>query len=163
MTEKSDKAGKKDSVIANNRRAKFDYEISETFEAGIALMGSEVKSLRTQGVKLDDAHAQITENGELEIVNLHIGEYKNANKMATHKENRPRKLLLHRREINKIAVGVSRNGMTAVPLKMYFNTKGMVKMLIGIGKGKRNVDKRGSIKDREWKIEKQRAFKNFNR
>ena len=159
MTEKSNN----DGVIANNRRAKFDYEISDTFEAGLSLLGSEVKSLRNQGVKLDDAHAQITEKNELEIVNLHIGEYKNANKMATHKENRPRKLLLHRREINKIATAISRNGMTVVPLKMYFNDAGRVKMLIGIGKGKRNVDKRGSIKDREWKIQKQRTFKNFNR
>jgi len=162
MTKKNIDNNNNEKVIANNRRAKFDYEIIETYETGIFLLGSEVKSLRLSSVKLDDAHAQFTNNNELEIVNLYISEYKSANKMATHKENRPRKLLLHRREINKIISRISKDGLTAIPLKLYFNQKGLVKMLLGIGRGKGNVDKRHSIKEREWKIAKQRTFKNFN-
>ena len=159
---KSNDKNNNEKIIANNRRAKFDYEIIETYEAGICLTGSEVKSLRTSSVKLDDAHAQFTKNNELEIVNLHINEYKNNAKISVHKENRPRKLLLHRREINKIISKISKDGLSAIPLKLYFNQKGLVKLLLGIGRGKRNVDKRDSIKDREWKINKQRTFKNFN-
>ncbi|MGB1361101.1 MAG: SsrA-binding protein SmpB [Alphaproteobacteria bacterium] len=152
-----------DGLIANNRRAKFDYEITDTYEAGVMLVGSEVKSLRLSSVKLDDAHVQATSEDELEIVNLHINEYNNANKLGGHKPKRARKLLLHRREINKIISGLAKNGYTAIPLKMYFNEKGIVKLLIGLGKGQRTVDKRQNIKDREWKIEKQRAFKDYNK
>ena len=159
---KSNNENNNEKVIANNRRAKFDYEIIETYEAGICLLGSEVKSLRLNSIKLDDAHAQFTENNEIEIVNLHISEYKNTAKISIHKKNRPKKLLLHRREINKIISKISKDGLTAIPLKLYFNQKGLIKLLLGIGRGKKNIDKRHSIKDREWKINKQRTFKNFN-
>ena len=156
------KKSSNDGTIATNRRARFDYEIIDTYEAGIMLTGSEVKSLRNVGVKLDDAHAQSTENGEIEIVNLHITEYKQSNNFEKHITNRKRKLLLHKREIKKILSSIAKDGLTAVPIKMYFNEKGIAKMLLGLAKGKRAVDKRNTIKDREWKVSQSRTLKNYN-
>ena len=150
-----------DGTIANNRRAKFDYEILDTFEAGIALVGTEVKALRNGAVKLDDAHAQECSDG-IEIVNLYIPEYTKAGPQQQHSTKRARKLLLHKREINKILGSIAKEGMTAVPLKMYFNDRGLAKMLLGLGKGKRTVDKRATIKEREWNIDKQRIMKEYN-
>ena len=161
MASKNKKNKVKDNTIATNNRARFDYEILDTYEAGIQLVGTEVKALRNGAVKLDDAHAQECSNG-IEIVNLYIPEYTKAGPRNQHSTKRARKLLLHKREINKILGSIAKQGMTAVPLKMYFNDKGLAKMLLGLGKGKKDFDKRAVIKEREWNISKNRILKDYN-
>ncbi len=158
-----------DGTIATNRRAKYDYEILDTYEAGIALVGSEVKALRSgYSIRIEESHIQQMDMGrthtvEIEIVNLHIPEYKQANRFNGHVPMRPRKVLLHKHEIRKIVDTMTKRGCTAIPLKIYFNEDGRVKLLFGVAKGKKTVDKRHTIKDREWNISKQRTLKNFNR
>lgn len=157
-----------DGVIATNRRAKYDYEILDTYEAGIALVGSEVKALRMRyAIRIEESHIQQvdmtrTKTLEIEIVNLHIPEYKQANRFNGHTPTRPRKLLLHKREIRKVLDTITKGGCTAIPLKMYFNKDGRIKVLFGVAKGKKTVDKRRAIKDREWNINKQRTLKHYN-
>ena len=149
------------SLITQNRRARFDYEILTTYEAGIVLLGTEVKALRNGAIKLDDAHVQEVSHG-LEIVNLYIPEYNKAHSRQQHNTKRPRVLLLHKREIKKIASMLARDGLTMIPLKMFFNEKGFVKVLLGLGRGKKLVDRRQSIKSREWNIQQKRVLKNYN-
>ncbi|HEX3216569.1 MAG TPA: SsrA-binding protein SmpB [Aestuariivirgaceae bacterium] len=144
-------------VIIENRRARFDYEILETFEAGIALEGPEVKSLRQGRGNLQDAYASV-DRGELYLVNAYIPEYLEANRF-NHETRRPRKLLLHRREIDRLAGGVLRDGLTIVPLRLFFNPRGRAKAEIALARGKKLHDKRETEKQRSWAREKSRLLK----
>ena len=145
-------------VVADNRRARFNYQIGETFEAGIALTGSEVKSLRQGKATIAESYAD-TRDGEIWLVNANIPEYRQAGPFNNHPPKRPRKLLLHEREINKLAGGIEREGMTIVPLRMYFNERGRAKLEIALAKGKKLHDKRETLKKRSWDREKSRLLK----
>jgi len=144
-------------IISQNRRARFNYEIVETMEAGIVLAGSEVKSLRTSKVNISDTYAA-PENDEIKIHNLFITEYKNSSQKDTN-PRRVRKLLLHKREIKKIQGYIDQKGLTLIPLKLYFNSKGVAKMELAIAKGKKLFDKREAEKKRDWDRSKQRLLK----
>lgn len=145
-------------VIAQNRKARHDYHIEDTFEAGIVLHGSEVKSMRAGNTNIKDAYATEKE-GELFLLNSFVGEYKQANQF-NHEPRRPRKLLVRSRELRRLIGSIQRKGITLVPLQLYFNKKGIVKVQIGLAKGKDKLDKRATIKEREWKREKARVLKN---
>lgn len=144
-------------VVAENRRARFNYEIGETFEAGIVLTGSEVKSLRSGKATIAESYAD-TRGGELWLVNANIPEYLQAARF-NHTPKRPRKLLLHEREINKLAGAVEREGMTIVPLKLYFNERGRAKVELALARGKKLHDKRETEKKRSWEREKGRLMR----
>src|SRR5262245_47499478 len=144
-------------VIADNRKARFNYEIGETFEAGIALTGSEVKSLRHGRAALGEAYAD-SRAGELWLINANIPEYLQAGRF-NHPPKRPRKLLLHKRQINKLAGAVEREGMTIVPLKLYFNDKGRAKVEIALARGKKLHDKRETERKRSWERERGRLMR----
>lgn len=144
-------------VIAQNRKARFEYEILETLEAGIILVGSEVKSLRQGKTNITEAFAD-ERHGAIYLINLNIEEYKGANRF-NHEPKRPRKLLLHKREQNKLLGNIQRKGVTLIPLVMYFNHKGIVKVSLGIGKGKKLYDKRATEKERDWQRDKARVLK----
>jgi SsrA-binding protein len=144
-------------VVADNRRARFDYEIISTYEAGIALKGPEVKSLREGRTNLGEAYAAM-KAGELYLLNAYIPEYREANRFNVDTK-RPRKLLLHRREIEKLANGVLREGLTIVPLKMYFNDRGRAKVDIALARGKKLHDKRETVKTRSWDRERARLMR----
>jgi SsrA-binding protein len=154
MAEKKERPQK---VVADNRRARFNYEIGETFEAGIALTGTEVKSLRLGKATIAESYAD-TRDGEIWLVNANIPEYLQANRF-NHAPKRPRKLLLHRRQIDKLSGGVEREGMTIVPLKMYFNEKGRAKVELALARGKKLHDKRETEKKRSWEREKGRLLR----
>lgn len=144
-------------IIAKNRKASFEYYILDKFEAGIVLVGSELKSLRQGKVNIADSFCDIHSN-ELFLLNSHIAEYRGANRF-NHEPTRKRKLLLHRKEINKIIGKIQTKGMSVVPLLIYFNNKNKVKLEIAIVQGKKLYDKRKSIKDKEWNRKKQRILK----
>lgn len=154
MAEKKERPRK---IVADNRRARFNYEIGETFEAGIALTGSEVKSLRQGRATIAESYAD-TRDGEVWLVNANIPEYLQAGRF-NHAPKRPRKLLLHRRQIDKLAGGVEREGMTIVPLKLYFNEKGRAKLEVALARGKKLHDKRETEKKRTWEREKGRLMR----
>ena len=135
--------------LANNRKARFHYTIEEELEAGIMLLGSEVKSLRAGGINISDGHVA-EQNGELVLLNVHIAEYKGANKF-NHAPLRPRKLLLHKKQIDKLLGKIQTKGLSVIPLSMYFDTRNIVKINLGICKGKKLYDKRASIKERDEK------------
>jgi SsrA-binding protein len=143
--------------IAENRRARYDYEIIDTLEAGIMLTGTEVKSLRVGKAQITEAYAS-PERGELWLINAHIPEYLQANRF-NHEEKRPRKLLVKKKELARLSQDVERAGNTIVPLKLYFNEQGRAKLLIGVGKGKKSFDKRETEKNRDWNREKSRLLK----
>ncbi|MCX8253486.1 SsrA-binding protein [Beijerinckiaceae bacterium RH AL1] len=145
-------------IAADNRRARYNYEIGETFEAGLMLAGTEVKSLRTGKATIAESYASVERSGEVFLVNATIPEYLQGNRF-NHEPKRPRKLLLHAREIAKLAQGVEREGMTIVPLKIYFNDKGRAKIEIALGRGKKLHDKRDTEKKRDWNREKGRLLK----
>jgi len=145
-------------VAAENRRARYDYELGEVFEAGIMLTGPEVKSLRTGKATVAESYAAVDRNGEMILYNCNIPEYLQANR-NNHEPKRPRKLLLHSAEIARLAKGVEREGMTVVPLKIYFNDKGRAKIAIALGKGKKLHDKRESEKARDWQRDKGRVLR----
>ena len=143
-------------VVAQNRKARFDYFIEETFEAGLQLTGTEVKSLR--GGRSTIAESYVTEDGgEAWLVNANIPLYASGNRY-NHEPKRPRKLLLHRAQINKLIGAIQREGRTVVPLQVYFNEKGRAKIEIALAKGKQAHDKRQSIKDRDWKRQRSRLM-----
>lgn len=144
-------------VAVQNRKARHDYSIEDTFEVGMVLMGSEVKSLRLGRANIAESYATEKE-GEIFLVNAHINEYKQAGPQ-NHDPKRTRKLLLNRREINKLSAAVARDGMTLVPLKIYFNDRGMAKMELGLAKGKRQFEKREAIKQRDWDRQKARVLR----
>jgi SsrA-binding protein len=143
--------------VAQNRRAYHEYFIDEKFEAGIVLHGSEVKSLREGRATIGEAHAAEM-GGELWLFNAYIPEYKGANRF-NHETRRPRKLLLRRREVDRLLGAVQRKGMTIVPLQLYFSSKGWAKVEIGLARGKQLHDKRASEKDRDWQREKARIMR----
>jgi len=145
-------------VVADNRRARFDYEIGETFEAGLVLTGTEVKSLRTGKATVAESYAAVDRAGELILYNCNIPEYLQGNRF-NHEPKRPRKLLLHSKEIVKLAKGVEREGMTIVPLRIFFNAKGRAKIAIALGRGKQLHDKRESEKVRDWNRDKARLMR----
>ncbi len=144
-------------IIAENRKARFNYEIGEVVEAGIALTGTEVKSLRQGKATIAESYAD-AKNGEIWLVNANIPEYLQASRF-NHAPKRPRKLLLHRRQIDKLAAAVEREGMTIVPLKMFFNEKGRAKIEVALGRGKKLHDKRETEKKRSWEREKGRLMR----
>jgi SsrA-binding protein len=144
-------------VVADNRRARFNYEIGETFEAGIVLTGSEVKSLRAGKATIGESYAD-SRDGELWLINSNIPEYSQAGRF-NHLPKRPRKLLLHQRQIGKLAGAVEREGMTVVPLKLYFNDKGRAKVEIALARGKKLHDKRETLKRRSWERERGRLLR----
>lgn len=145
-------------LVAQNRRANFDYLIEEKFVAGLELTGTEVKSLRLGHANINDAYG-IEKDGELYISNMFIAEYANKG-YASHAEKRDRKLLLKHKEIIDIINSLARKGSTLVAIRLFFNDKGLAKLEVGLGRGKKNYDKREAIKDRDWKIQKARIMAN---
>lgn len=146
-----------DGTIAENRRARRDFEVVDTFEAGLVLQGTEVKSLRQGQANLAHSYANF-EKGEGFLMNADIPEYSGGNR-HNHKATQKRKLLLHRRELNKLMSSVQRDGMTVVPLKIYFNEQGLVKCLIGLARGRKKADRRENEKKRDWQRQKARLLK----
>ena len=144
-------------VVADNRKARFHYAIGETFEAGIVLTGSEVKSMRTGKASIGESYAT-ARDGELWLLNSNISEYKQAGRF-NHTPKRPRKLLLHRRQISRLIGAVEREGMTVVPLKLYFNDRGRAKVEVALAKGKKLHDKRETEKKRSWQRERGRLMR----
>jgi SsrA-binding protein len=143
--------------IADNRKARFNYEIRDTYEAGIVLVGSEVKSLRSGKVNIADAYAG-EEGGELWLFNADIPEYDKAHQF-NHERRRARKILLNRRQINRLLGAIQREGMTVVPLKLYFNPRGRAKLELALAKGKKLHDKRETEKARDWQRDKARLMR----
>lgn len=154
MSKKSDPNSK---IIAENRRARFDYFIESDLEAGIMLLGSEVKSLRQGGSNLGESYASV-EGGELWLINSYIAPYREAN-IWGHEERRRRKLLVSKRELSRLWNATRREGMTLVPMQWYFNDRGLVKLKIGVAKGKKLADKRATEAKRDWDRQKQRLLK----
>ena len=144
-------------IAAENRKARYNFEIGEVFEAGIMLTGTEVKSLRSGKATLGESYASV-EGNELFLINAYIPEYLQANRF-NHETKRPRKLLLHRREIDKMTQAISREGMTVVPLKMFFNAQGRARVEIAAARGKKLHDKRETEKKRDWDREKGRLLR----
>ena len=151
------KADPNNKTIAENRRAWFNYAVEETFEAGIVLVGTEVKALREGQANIAESYAAI-ENEELMLINANIPIYPPASQF-NHLPTRPRKLLMKRRELNKLMAETQRKGRTIVPLKMYFNDKGRVKILVGVATGKDNRDKQDTVKKRDWQRDKARIMR----
>ena len=146
-------------IIAVNKKANHDFLIKEKFDAGIVLTGSEVKSLRINTGSIKESYV-LEKKGELWLTNCFIKKYSSSSNNDVYYSTRSKKILVNKRELNKI-IGLSKkNGMTIIPLRLYFNDKGIAKLLIGLGKGKRKYDKRAVIKSKEWNIKKQRLEKN---
>jgi SsrA-binding protein len=144
-------------IAAENRKARFNFEILDVFEAGLVLTGTEVKSLRGGKAMIAESYAEV-KNGELLLVNSYIPEYLEGNRF-NHEPKRPRKLLLRRREIDKMDIAISREGMTIVPLKVFFNARGRAKIEVAIARGKKLHDKREADKARDWKREQGRLLR----
>ena len=142
-----------------NRKAKFDYFIEEEYEAGIVLTGTEIKSIRKGSCNIKDCYG-IIRHGEIYLLNMFIGQYKEGN-IFNHEETRDRKLLLHKKEIKKIAQAIEVQGLTIVPLKLYLSSNNKLKVLSGVCRGKKNYDKRESIKERDIKREVSKNLKNY--
>jgi SsrA-binding protein len=147
----------KTKVVAENRRARFEYFVEDTFEAGIALTGTEVKSLRFGEGSIAEAYAEVRDE-QAWLVNANIPEFSHGNRF-NHEPKRPRKLLLHEREINKLHGAVARDGMTLVPLSVYFNSRGRAKVELALARGKKAHDKRDTIRERDWKREQGRLLR----
>lgn len=145
-------------IIAQNRKARHEYHIEEVIEAGILLKGTEVKSLRAGKGSIAESFASNI-GDEVFLFHVHIPEYEKANPLFNHESRRPRKLLLHRRQVNKLLGKIKTKGYTLVPLSFYFNDKNKVKVELALAKGKQLFDKRASIKEREWKVEKARTLR----
>ena len=158
MSDNSSDRTKAQRFVALNRAARHDYFITETVEAGIMLMGTEVKSLRTGQASIQEAFAG-PKDGGLYLLNAYIPEYKLAGSHLQHETRRPRRLLLHKREMIKLLAQVKRDGVTLVPLGVYFNARGMAKIELGLAKGKHKADKRESIKQRDWQRDKARIMR----
>jgi SsrA-binding protein len=147
----------KTKTVAENRRAKYDYYLEDKFEAGIALTGTEVKSLRFGEGSIVESYAEV-KNGEVWLINSNVPEFSHGNR-HNHEPKRPRKLLLHRREVDKMQGAVERKGMTLVPLSIYFNGRGRAKVELALAKGKNAADKRATIKERDWKRDAARIMR----
>lgn len=149
----------KKKVVAENRRARFDYFIDETLEAGIMLTGTEVKSLRFGEGSIAESYAEV-KDGQVWLINSNVPEFSHGNRY-NHEPKRPRKLLLHRREVDRLQGAVERKGMTLVPLSVYFNGRGRAKVELALAKGKNVADKRATIKERDWKREQSRIMRDY--
>ncbi len=149
----------KGRTITENKKAYRNYEITDTFEAGLVLLGTEVKSMRSGGVNLKESYAKIV-NGELFLVGCHIAPYSHGN-MMNHDPERPRKLLMKKREIQRLIGKITERGFTVVPLKMYFNDRGLAKVQLGLGKGRTHSDKRAVIRERDVKRELEREMRRY--
>ena len=147
----------KQKIVAENRRARYDYFVEERFEAGIQLTGTEVKALRQGEGSIAESYAAV-EGEELWLINSHIPEYSHGNRL-NHQPRRPRKLLLKSREIAKLQGAVTRQGLTVVPLSVYFNARGRAKVELALARGKKVHDKRETVKERDWKREQQRLLR----
>ena len=147
----------KTRIVAENRRARFDYAIDTVYEAGIALTGTEVKSLRSGTGSIAESYAEVTD-GQVWLINSNVPEFSHGNRF-NHEPKRPRKLLLNVREINKLHAAVAREGMTLVPLSVYFNARGRAKVELALAKGKKAPDKRATEKERDWKREQGRIMR----
>ncbi|MFN4239533.1 MAG: SsrA-binding protein SmpB [Erythrobacter cryptus] len=147
----------KQKIVAENRRARFDYHVEDVFEAGLVLQGTEVKALRAGEASIAESYAEVRD-GEVWLVNANIPEYSHGNRL-NHEPRRPRKLLLHAREVNRLLGAVERKGMTLVPLSIYFNRTGRAKVELALAKGKQTHDKRAAIKERDWKRDKARLMR----
>lgn len=158
MAPKANKGGG-GKTVAENRKARFNYEILDTLEAGLVLTGTEVKALREGKANIAESYAS-DEDGEMWLINSYLPEYLQANRF-NHEPRRRRKLLLSKREINRLRSAINREGMTLVPLKVYFNDRGRAKLLLALGKGKKNHDKRETVKERDWNRQKGRLLKQF--
>ena len=144
-------------IIADNRKARYSYAIESTLEAGIILMGSEVKSLRSGKTTIGESYAH-AKDGEIFLVNSYIPEYTQASRF-NHEPKRTRKLLVHKAQVHKLSIAIQREGMTLIPLKLYFNAKGIAKLEIGVAKGKKVHDKRETEKQRDWQRDKARLMR----
>ena len=154
-------AAKKDDGrkrVAENRKARYEYSIGETYEAGIQLTGTEVKSLRSGQANIAESYAS-AEKGGIFLINAYIPEYKAAGDFFQHEPRRPRRLLLHKNEIHKLAVAVERLGMTMVPLELYFNARGRAKLRLALATGKKLHDKRADEAKRDWQRQKARLMR----
>jgi SsrA-binding protein len=154
-------AAKKDDgrkTVAENRRARFEYHIEDTWEAGIELTGTEVKSLRSGQANIAESYAS-PEKGGIFLVNAYIPEYKQAGAFFQHNPRRPRRLLLHKKEIHKLSIAVERQGMTVVPLELYFNARGRAKLRLALAQGKKLHDKRETEAKRDWQRQKARLMR----
>ncbi len=154
-------AAKKDSgrrSIAENRRARFEYQLTDTYEAGLQLTGTEVKSLRRGQANIAESYAAI-EEGEAWLLNANIPEYQGAGQFFQHEPKRKRRLLLHKKELHKINIATTRQGMTLVPLELYFNDRGLAKLRFALAQGKKLHDKREDQKKRDWNREKSRLLR----
>tara|TARA_R110002096_G_scaffold46694_8_gene124887 strand:- start:1863 stop:2321 length:459 start_codon:yes stop_codon:yes gene_type:complete len=150
---------RKDGAVAINRRARFDYEITDTFEAGLVLQGSEVKALREGRANIAESYVG-PEGDEIYLINADIPIFGPANQF-NHEPRRKRKLLLKRKEISQLIGAVGREGRTIIPLRLFFNGRGLAKLQIGLAKGKKSIDKRETIKQRDWNRDKQRLMKKY--
>ena len=148
----------KQKVVAENRRARFDYFVEDRFEAGIALVGTEVKALRQGEGSIAESYATV-DGEEVWLINSHIPEYSHGNRL-NHEPRRQRKLLLKGREISKLNGAITRQGLTLVPLSIYFNSRGRAKVELALARGKKVHDKRDTVKERDWKREQQRLLRN---
>jgi len=157
MAKKKDDGTK---VIADNPKARFAYAIDDTLEAGLMLTGSEVKSLRVGKATIAESYA-FSKDGELYLVNAYIPEYTQASRF-NHEPKRTRKLLVHKKEANRLSLAIRREGMTLIPLRLYFNAKGIAKILLGVAKGKKLHDKRETVKQRDWQRDKARLMRAKN-
>ncbi|WP_142846975.1 SsrA-binding protein SmpB [Telmatospirillum sp. J64-1] len=145
------------TIAAQNRKARHDYSIDYTVDAGIMLVGTEVKSLRTGRANITESYAG-QQDGELYLFNAYIPEYQ-SNAAFGHETRRPRKLLVHRRELRKLLGAMSKEGMTLIPLSIFFNERGIAKVQLGVAKGKKAYDKRAAVKEREWNRDKARLMR----
>ncbi|MDE1152324.1 MAG: SsrA-binding protein SmpB [Micavibrio sp.] len=160
MTGKNKNQGKKDpnnKTVAQNRKARFDYFIEDVLEAGIILTGTEVKSLRSGQASIAESYADV-KGSEVFLLNIYIPEYNKAHVKLQHEVRRPRKLLLHKNQLNKMIGAVQRKGTTLVPLSIYFNDRGIAKVELGVAVGKKQHDKRDALKARDWQREKSRLM-----
>ncbi|HRJ67868.1 MAG TPA: SsrA-binding protein SmpB [Alphaproteobacteria bacterium] len=161
MAGKNKNNGKSDpnnKTVAQNRRARFDYFIEDVVEAGIMLTGTEVKSLRSGQASVSESYAGV-EGSEIFLINAYIPEYNKAHVKMQHEVRRPRKLLLHKNQMNKLIGAVNRKGTTLIPLSIYFNSRGIAKVELGIATGKKQHDKRETEKKRDWQREKARVMR----
>jgi SsrA-binding protein len=145
-------------TVADNRRAKFDYHLEDKFEAGLVLTGTEVKSLRHGQAMIAESHIA-EKNGDMVLLNAHIPEYQQASPHLQHEPRRIRKLLFKKKEIDKLMGAITREGYTIVPLRLYFNDKGLAKLECALAKGKKEFDKRETVKKRDWSRDKQRIMR----
>ncbi len=145
-------------LVAENRKARHEFSIDDTFEAGISLTGTEVKSLRTGQANIAESYASI-EDGGIWLINAYIPEYKGAGNFFQHEPRRKRRLLMHAREIHKLAIAKDRQGMTIVPLQLYFNSRGLAKLKLALAEGKKLHDKRADEAKRDWNRQKARLMR----